>query len=116
MPYKIAEARKAKGWTQKELADRLGTTQQVVYKWEHGINDPRADVMVRMAAALGVTLSYLLGVDDNGNEAYSADERELLDLYRSTDTRSTRTASCSHCKRRSCGFVASSSRRCRHLA
>jgi len=87
MPYKIAEARKAKGWTQKELADRLGTTQQVVYKWEHGINDPRADVMVRMAAALGVTLSYLLGVDDNGNEAYSADERELLDLYRSTDTR-----------------------------
>jgi transcriptional regulator with XRE-family HTH domain len=87
MPYKIAEARKAKGWSQQRLADELGTTQQVVYRWEKGINDPRADVMVRMAGILGVTLSYLLGVDDNGDMACSDDERKLLRLYRSTDDR-----------------------------
>ena len=30
MGYKIAEARKAKGWNQQKLAEMMGTTQQQI--------------------------------------------------------------------------------------
>lgn len=60
---KIAEARIAKGWNQKELAERLGTTQQVVSRYENGERDPKASVIAAMSAELGVTISYLLGLE-----------------------------------------------------
>lgn len=63
--YKIAEARRAKGWSQQQLAERLETTQQQIVRYETGQRDPKADVILKMSAALGVTISYLLGVDSD---------------------------------------------------
>lgn len=63
--YKIAEARRAKGWSQQQLAERLGTTQQQVARYETGQRDPKADVILKMSAILNVTVSYLLGVDSD---------------------------------------------------
>ena len=62
--YKIAEARTAKGWTQTELAKQIGTTQQQVARYESGENDVKSSVLVKMSKALGVTISYLLGMDN----------------------------------------------------
>ena len=39
MNYKIAEARIAKGWSQQDLAERLGTTQQTIQRYESGARD-----------------------------------------------------------------------------
>lgn len=64
--YRIAEARTAKGWTQAELAKRVGTTQQQIARYESGENDVKSSVIVRISAALGVTVSYLLGVTEKG--------------------------------------------------
>ena len=36
----IAAARRAKGLTQKQLADALGVTDKAVSKWERGLNYP----------------------------------------------------------------------------
>lgn len=63
--YKIAEARKAKGWNQQELAEKIGTTQQVISRYESGDRDPKASVIAAMSSALGVTVSYLLGMDED---------------------------------------------------
>lgn len=60
--YKIAEARLAKGWTQAELAKRIGTTQQQIARYESGENDVKSSVIVKLSEALGVTISYLLGI------------------------------------------------------
>ena len=34
MKYRIKEARKLRGMTQKQLAENVGTSQQTVYRWE----------------------------------------------------------------------------------
>ena len=61
--YKIAEARVAKGWTQADLAKRIGTTQQQIARYESGSNDVKSSVLIKMSAAMGVTISYLLGLE-----------------------------------------------------
>lgn len=61
--YKIAEARVAKGWTQADLAKRIGTTQQTIQRYESGARDIKSSVIIKLSAALGVTISYLLGLE-----------------------------------------------------
>ena len=36
----IAEQRKAKGYTQKELAEKLGVTDKAISRWENGHGYP----------------------------------------------------------------------------
>lgn len=88
MGYKIEQARRARGWSQAELARRSGTTQQAIQRYESGEREPKVSAVVSMAAALGVTISYLLGLDDDASgETLSSDEIRLLSLYRATDER-----------------------------
>lgn len=62
--YKIAEARIAKGWTQTDLAKQIGTTQQQIARYESGENDVKSSVLVKMSKAMGVTIYYLLGMEN----------------------------------------------------
>ena len=82
---RIAEARNARGWSQEQLAEAVGTTQQTLQRWESGRTDPQVGKVEAVSAALGVTVSYLLGVSDEMYptvDGLSPDERHLLDLYR----------------------------------
>lgn len=63
--YKIAEARRAKGWSQADLAKHIGTTQQQIARYESGANDVKSSVLIKLSSTLGVTISYLLGVDSD---------------------------------------------------
>ena len=36
----LVSLRKARGWTQKEVAKRIGVTEQAVSKWERGLGFP----------------------------------------------------------------------------
>ena len=88
MGYKIEQARRARGWSQAELARRSGTTQQAIQRYESGEREPKVSAVISMASALGVTISYLLGLDDDASgETLTSDEIRLLSLYRSTDER-----------------------------
>lgn len=61
--YRIADARIAKGLSQSELGKLVGTTQQQIARYESGENDVKSSVLVKISSALGVTISYLLGMD-----------------------------------------------------
>lgn len=61
--YKIAEARVAKGWSQQQLADAIGATQQTIQRYESGARDIKSSVIIKLSEALGVTISYLLGME-----------------------------------------------------
>lgn len=62
--YKIAEARMAKGWSQQELADKVGTSQQNIQRYEAGARDIKSSTLIKLSAALDVTISYLLGMEN----------------------------------------------------
>lgn len=53
--------RKAKGYTQEELAIKLNIVRQTVSKWEKGLSVPDADVLCKIADVLDTDVSTLLG-------------------------------------------------------
>ena len=57
----LKNLRKAKGFSQEELAARLHVVRQTVSKWEKGRSVPDAELLVRLAEELDATLAELLG-------------------------------------------------------
>jgi len=64
----IAQLRKEKGLTQKELAVVLFVTDKAVSKWERGINFPELSLLEKLAQALDTTPSHLLGIEEATHE------------------------------------------------
>jgi len=64
---RIKQLRKDKGWTQKELANRVGTSPAQLNKYEAGQNTPPLDKLVLFAEVLTTTADYLIAgnVSDN---------------------------------------------------
>ncbi|MBO5166592.1 MAG: helix-turn-helix transcriptional regulator [Lachnospiraceae bacterium] len=56
----IAELRKEKQMTQKELAEKLYITDKAVSKWERGLSCPDISLISPLADILGITASELL--------------------------------------------------------
>jgi len=52
--------RKQKSWVQKELAAQVDIRFQQLNKYESGFNIPPAEMLVKLADALGVTVDFLL--------------------------------------------------------
>ena len=60
---KIVENRKKYGWSQEELADKLGVSRQSVSKWESAQAVPDMKKIVQMSKVFGVSTDYLLRDD-----------------------------------------------------
>jgi transcriptional regulator with XRE-family HTH domain len=52
--------RKQKNWAQKELAAKVDLRFQQLNKYESGLNIPPAEMLVKLADALDVTVDFLL--------------------------------------------------------
>lgn len=63
---RIKSIRTQKGMTQDELGALIGVKKQAIYKYEQGIVvNLKRDVIAKLAAALDVSPSYLLGFEDD---------------------------------------------------
>ena len=60
---KIIENRKKNGWSQEELAEKLGVSRQSVSKWEGAQAVPDMKKIVQMSEVFGVSTDYLLRDD-----------------------------------------------------
>lgn len=56
----IAKLRKEKNLTQRDLAEKLGITNQAVSKWERGENLPDISILMELAKIFNVTVDELL--------------------------------------------------------
>ena len=61
---KLAELRKLRGLTQKELADRIGVTQSAVASWETRQIYPTVKKLIQMAEIFGCTVDELIKKED----------------------------------------------------
>lgn len=70
---KLISLRKKAGWSQEELAEKLGVTRQSVSKWEGAQSVPDIDKILQLARLFGVTTDYLLK-DEQGEPEYTAED------------------------------------------
>ena len=57
----LAEVRKEKQMTQKDLADKLFVSDKTVSKWERGLSVPDSEMLIHIAEILETPVSVLLG-------------------------------------------------------
>lgn len=69
----LKEIRKSRGYTQTELANKMGVTQATFSYWEKENRTPDIHTAVKLADILGVSVDYLLGVDQ------AAGSNDLID-------------------------------------
>lgn len=58
---RFARFRKAKGFTQDDIANKVNVSSQAVSKWENDINMPDVGILLNLGELLGVSTDELLG-------------------------------------------------------
>lgn len=71
----IAELRKQKGFTQKELAEKLMVTDKAISRWETGKGLPDTSLLKPLGDVLGVSITELL----SGKRIEEVDMKEQAD-------------------------------------
>ena len=81
MGKKIAERRKELGFTQEELAAKVGyKSKSTINKIELGINGVPQSKVTRFAEVLGVTVAWLMGIDNS--KPLGITEEQAIALFR----------------------------------
>ena len=69
---RIKEKRKEAGLNQKELAAKVGLSEASVSKYEHGkVEDATHNMLNKFADVLGVSIAWLLGLEEKPKESAS---------------------------------------------
>lgn len=89
MDIKIADRllalRKKAGYSQDELADKIGVSRQAVSKWERGEASPDTDNLIALAKLYGVGLDDLVNCDRAMPNVNPADNHPTDDILYSDD-------------------------------
>ena len=60
---RIRERRREKGWTQKELALRVGTSNKYISHVENGVKFPSLEMLICLSREMDVSLDYLISAE-----------------------------------------------------
>lgn len=74
----LAEQRKQKGLTQKELAEQLCVTNKTISKWECGRGIPDSIYLQELAKSLSVSITDILNGEVIQEEQYKSTTEEIL--------------------------------------
>ncbi len=75
----IAELRKDKGLTQKQLADALNVTDKAVSKWERGLSFPDISMLEPIAEILDISIMEILtGARQDKNETMTREDASKI--------------------------------------
>lgn len=81
---RINQARKAKGLSQEELAEKMGVSRQAVSKWETGEAMPDMEKLIALCQTLDLTLEYLALGKESPKEQIVYKTRRWLTVLVST--------------------------------
>lgn len=83
---KIKNLRQTRGWTQAELARRIGITRNGINSWEQGLSTPSPASLVDLAKIFSVSTDYLLGIETLSTvNVTGLDERDIAILTELAD-------------------------------
>lgn len=82
---RIAELRKKAGFTQGQLGEILGISQQAISKYEKSDENISGDVLSAMSKIFKVPIEDILHKEENYIQKDYDKKREILDLYKSLD-------------------------------
>ena len=74
----IAEERKRKGFTQKQLSEKLGISDKTVSKWERGNGFPEVSLLLPLCDELDITVNELLSGERVSEEDYRKKAEENM--------------------------------------
>ena len=77
----LAALRNARGLTQDELGEEIGTTGLTISRYERGASTPQGKRARSYARALNISMSRLIGIvngDDEAGESDDEDDERLL--------------------------------------
>lgn len=72
-----------RGLTQKEIADRLETTEATISRYVSGDRTPSIETAVELASMLNVSMDTLCGIDPPAVERQSPEITILVNCYKS---------------------------------
>lgn len=78
----ISTLRKAKGWSQKETAIKLGISQALLSHYEKGIRECGLEFLVKAAKVFNCSTDYLLGLETSKSNLIDDVDDISLDLKR----------------------------------
>ena len=83
----IAEERKKKGYTQKQLAEKLNISDKTISKWECGNGFPEVSLLLPLCDELGITVNDLLsGEIVPGKDYQKKAENNMVEMIRERET------------------------------
>lgn len=74
---RLKELRKQFGFTQEQVAEKVGVQRAVYSHWENGVAHPSNDLMLKCADLFNVTVDYLLG-RKGAKKEFSARKKVIL--------------------------------------
>lgn len=74
----IADERKRKEYTQKQLSERLEISDKTISKWERGNGFPEVSLLLPLCAALEITVNELLSGERVSEEEYRRKAEENM--------------------------------------
>lgn len=60
---KLKNLRESRGWTQLQVANRVGISKAMVSAYETASKAPSLDVLIKLSRLYGVSIDYLVCVD-----------------------------------------------------
>ena len=90
---KLKNARLALNYSQIELAEKVGITERSIYSYEQTGTLPRSSVLIKIADALNVSVSYLLDEEESDRQKNIDQELFLANVKNEYGYKGAREAS-----------------------
>ncbi|MBR0413504.1 MAG: helix-turn-helix domain-containing protein [Clostridia bacterium] len=73
---RLLQFRKKNGYSQEELAEKIGVSRQAISKWERSESSPDTDNLIALAKLYQVSVDELLNIQTDSNEIPAPTEEE----------------------------------------